>query len=190
VVDVIGDQMSLLGDAEQLWVSALTSATGSSLDDASGCPGWSLRDLVNHVTGGGLRYAMLLEGATAAATATTRELDFVGDDPVAEFWRHEKRFRQAVDTADLDLEVDHRAGRRPGRELVTMRIMDLVLHTHDLSRGVGVDWDPPEPLTEHLLTDGATVIDGLRDMGLFGSAITPVSDDPRDRLLAFTGRPR
>lgn len=180
-----------LSDAEDLWASTLaTSLAGDALERASGCEGWSSRDLVNHVTGGALRYAMLLEGATAAATVATRDRDFVGGDPLAEFWHHENRFRQAIDTADLELEVDHRAGRRPGRVLVTMRIMDLVLHSHDLCRGTRVGWDPPELLAQHVLIECAPVIEDLREKGHFGAATVAASDHPRDRLLAYTGRSR
>ncbi|GAB19108.1 hypothetical protein GOEFS_075_00290 [Gordonia effusa NBRC 100432] len=180
--------MQVLADAEQLWAGALGQVRADVLDDSSGCADWTNRDLINHVAGGGHRYSMLLTGASAEDTAATRNSDYVGTDPVAEFWRYENLFVSVARSANLDLLVDHRAGRRTGRELLTMRVMDLTLHTHDLCCGIDVAWEPPERVTKYLLTDAAAVIEELRGLGLFGAACTPRSASSTDRLLAFAGR--
>lgn len=183
------DRTRRLDDAARLWAEHLAKAGPETLGGASGCAGWTNRDLINHLIGGGYRYAMLLDGASAADTLKTRDVDYVGaGDPTAEFWRSENAFRAAVDSADLDVEVDHRAGRRPGRQLVLMRIMELALHSHDLCVGIGAEWTPSDGLVDFVLTDAGPVIEELRAVGLFEAPIEPASESAADRLLAFAGR--
>ncbi len=179
--------LDVLSDAERYWVDTVGAAVGS-LARPSGCDEWDNRQLIDHVTGGGHRYAMLLDGASAADTATTRGNDYVGTDPVGEFRRYEDLFRAGLASADLDALVDHRAGRRPARDLLAMRIMELALHTRDLCVGLSVSWIPSTAVVEYLLEEGATVIEDLRAYGAFAPAGVPASDTPADRLLAFAGR--
>ncbi|MEZ5211340.1 MULTISPECIES: TIGR03086 family metal-binding protein [unclassified Gordonia (in: high G+C Gram-positive bacteria)] len=184
----MNDADRTLDDAEALWAAALSSAGAGTLSAPSGCGEWSNRELIDHVIGGADRYRMLIEGASAGDTAVTRGRDYIGDDPVAAFWRYERALRAAASSADLGLPVDHRAGPRSGTELMTMRVMELTLHAQDLCVGLGIPWAPPERLCEYLLTEAAPVIDGLRGLGLFAAATAPRSATPADRLLAFTGR--
>lgn len=182
---VSGDQ--LLGDAEMLWVSALTHL-GEALDDPSGCGEWTVRELVDHVAGGAVRYRILLDGGTAADTAATRDLDYIADDPIGVFWNHEHHLRETAERADLTASVDHRAGRRSGRDLMNLRVLELTLHSKDLADALGVGWNPPAELTERLLHECAGVIDEMRALGHIGEALAPASQAPTDRLLAFAGR--
>ncbi|WP_238419151.1 maleylpyruvate isomerase N-terminal domain-containing protein [Gordonia sp. 'Campus'] len=185
----MNDPRPWLDEAARLWADHLADVGPESLGKVSACAGWTNRDLINHLIGGGYRYAMLLEGASAADTLTTRDVDYVGaGDPIDAFWLSDNAFRAAVDAADLDVEVDHRAGRRPGRQLLVMRIMELALHSHDLSVGLDATWVPSDGLVGFVLTDAAPVIDELRAAGLFEAPIDPVSDGAADRLLAFAGR--
>jgi len=96
--------------------------------------------LVNHVVGANVRYRLLLEGAAAEQVEATRTVDHLGEDPVASF----------VTTADvltacfredgaLDRTAHHVTGDRTGRELLSMRILDVAVHGWDLARAVGVD---------------------------------------------------
>jgi uncharacterized protein (TIGR03086 family) len=179
-----------LDQAEQLWADAITAVTPADLGKPSGCDGWTIADLVNHVAGGGHRYAMLLQGQDAAATALTRNNDYVGADAVAQFWHYEQMLRQAADVADLGVLVDHRAGPRSGTVLLTMRVMDLTLHTKDLCDGLETRWDPSDDLCCYLLEETASTIDELRSKGLFGPAAIAHSAAPADRLLALSGRCR
>ncbi len=131
---------------------------------------------------------MLLQGQDAAATAATRNNDYIGADAVAQFWRYEQLLRQAADGADLGALVDHRAGPRSGRALLTMRVMDLTLHAKDLCDGLDMRWEPPDDLACYLMEEAASIIDELRSKGLFGPATVTHSAAPTDRLLALSGR--
>lgn len=178
----------VLDEAAQLWKDVLAQVSGSDLDARSGCTDWTNRDLINHLIGGGDRYAMLLGGASAEESATTRDHDYVIDGWMGEFQRSDNRFRDALATTDLDVTVDHRVARRPGRELIPMRIMELTLHTHDLCVGLGAQWGPSESLASYLLTDAASLVEEFRRFGAVAPARTPQSESPADRILAFAGR--
>src|SRR3954464_15149551 len=49
------------------------------------CDEWSVRDLVNHVVGGNVRYVMMLAGEPANAVVHTREQDWLRSDPLRSF---------------------------------------------------------------------------------------------------------
>ncbi|MGD1238805.1 maleylpyruvate isomerase N-terminal domain-containing protein [Mycobacterium paraseoulense] len=53
-----------LDQAERLWVDTLSAVAPGDLDKPSGCDGWTIADVVNHVAGGGHRYVMLLQVRT------------------------------------------------------------------------------------------------------------------------------
>lgn len=186
VIDSLASE-ELLGEAETLWVSGLEQL-GPDLDVPSGCGEWSVRDLVDHVAGGAQRYRILLDGGSAADTAATRGLDYVGTDPIGIFWEHEHRLRESAERVDLDRLVDHRAGKRSGASLMALRLLELTLHSKDLADALSADWTPPVGLTDYLVGVGAPLIDDLRVLGLFGPALAAPSDASADRLLAFAGR--
>ncbi|WOC14441.1 maleylpyruvate isomerase family mycothiol-dependent enzyme [Gordonia sp. MP11Mi] len=179
---------SMLTESANLWSAVLDHVGDAALASPSGCPNWTNRDLINHVIGGGHRYAMLLDGASADDTVHTRDIDYVAEGAIAQFWRSEELLRASVDAADLSVDVDHRVGRRPGADLVPMRTMELTLHALDLCVGVGVEWRPADALALYLLSDAASIIEDIRGAGAFAPATEPVSSAPVDRLLAFAGR--
>jgi uncharacterized protein (TIGR03086 family) len=177
-----------LNQAEALWVDALSRVDPTTYSRASGCGDWSIADLINHVTGGAERYAMLLQGASAEQTAATRGNDYLGDDPVAEFRRHESAFRSAADAADLAALVDHRVARRPGANLVAMRVMELALHGHDLCVATAQRWSPSPAIVDFLLDEIPDTLAELRDAGMIDPASEAPAAEPAERLLALAGR--
>ncbi|MDF0528849.1 maleylpyruvate isomerase family mycothiol-dependent enzyme [Tsukamurella sp. 8F] len=183
-----GQLMRALSSAEGVWLSVLEHVAPSQWSQPSGCGEWTVRDLVDHVSGGAHRYAMLLDGATAALTAATRSEDYVGHDPVAAFWRSEGALRDVAGQSDLTAIVDHRMGRRSGLVLMRMRVMELTLHAKDLCDGIAAPWEPSAELCSYVLDTMSAEIDKLRAAGLFGPERRPVSRSTADLLLAFTGR--
>lgn len=188
VVSALSDD-ELLGAAESLWVSVLGHVERDNFDRASGCGEWTVRELVDHVAGGADRTAILLRGGTSDDTATTRGLDYIGDDAVGSFWSQEHLMREAAANADLSAPVDYRLGERSGEALMQIRVLELVLHSKDLADANGDAWDPPADLVEFLLGTGSTVIEEFRAFGAVGPEL-PVAEDatPGERLLAFAGR--
>jgi uncharacterized protein (TIGR03086 family) len=103
-------------------------------------PGWSVRDLVNHVVGGNRRYVVLLTGAPTEQAEALRDLDHLSaspyDDFVATAAEVALAFRQPGALAQI---THHRRGDRLGSELLVMRINENALHGWDLARAIGQD---------------------------------------------------
>ncbi|MGB3699350.1 MAG: TIGR03086 family metal-binding protein [Gordonia sp. (in: high G+C Gram-positive bacteria)] len=189
VVEALAGE-ELLGAAETLWADALDEVSADDLERPSGCGDWTVRRLVDHVAGGAARYTILLEGGSAAETAATRDLDYISADPTRSFWDQEHRLREVAERSDLTVLVDHRAGKRTGESLMQLRLLELTLHSKDLADALGLGWDPPVELLDHLLAVGAPIIEDLRRLGFFGPALpTGPESDAAARLLALAGRP-
>jgi uncharacterized protein (TIGR03086 family) len=151
-------------------------------------PGWSVRDLVNHVVGGNRRYVLLLSGAPTEDVEALRELDHLGDDPIESFRATAATVAAAfAERGVLERVVHHRRGDRYGAELLVMRIGEHALHGWDLARAIGADPSIDEPVVETLLAAAAADPTSIERAGY---AALPGADnlDGVARLLALTGR--
>lgn len=180
---------SQLDRAEQCWVTALGRLGAEAADRPSGCAEWTNRELVNHLVGGGLRYAMLLRQEDTAAVEATRGRDHLGGDPLAAFWERERDFRRAVGECDLGVDVAHRIGPISGHQLVRMRILELTLHAADLAAGTGDDWPIEEAQAEWIEAELGDLIVALGDTGGYAPPIDPRSAvTAAERVLLLAGR--
>jgi uncharacterized protein (TIGR03086 family) len=151
-------------------------------------PGWTVRDLVNHVVGGNRRYVLLLAGAPTEEVEALRDLDHLTDDPYADF----VSTSAAVSTAfrapgSLKVIVHHRLGDRTGAELLVMRIAEHALHGWDLARAIGADENLDDGVVETLLTATQS-----NPAWLTRAGYVPLADTERlagpNLLLSLTGR--
>lgn len=169
---------------------AICRLSAADLAKPSPCAGWTVRDLVNHVVGGEIRYAMLFRGAGTAEVEATRDADHLGSDPCGSFARAHLELAAALATPDaLDRVVHHRLGDRLGHDLLLMRVMEYVVHGWDLAVAVTGDADiDPEAagLLVNALTERSELWQGI---GVFDRTC---DDDPAlpagERLLRLTGR--
>ena len=81
--DALMDPLDALEQNADLWSNALTLLP-EDLDAPSYLPQWSICDLVNHVAGGGVRYAMYLDGKTSQDAEPTRHADYCTPDAFAD----------------------------------------------------------------------------------------------------------
>jgi uncharacterized protein (TIGR03086 family) len=152
------------------------------------CAAWDVRALVNHVVGANVRYQLLLEGAPTERVEATRAVDHLGHDAVASFdataERVVARFRE--DGASERV-VHHLVGDRTGRELLSMRILDVAVHAWDLARALSVDEALDEEVVAFLL---AFTVDRALAPRSFApaSADVPRGASPQDQLLHRLGR--
>ncbi|HEX3287436.1 MAG TPA: TIGR03086 family metal-binding protein [Mycobacterium sp.] len=152
------------------------------------CSEWDVRALVNHVVGANIRYQLLLHGAAAEQVEATRTVDHLGDDAVVSF----------VATADavvacfhedgaLERIAHHVTGDRTGRQLLSMRILDVAIHGWDLACAIGADQTLDTDVVAFLLAYTADL-----DLGqsAFALADTEVRHNapPQDQLLHRLGR--
>lgn len=127
---------------------------GDDWDRGTGCPGWSVRDVVAHVVG--------LEGVLAGVPEPEHELPADLPHVQNEFGRYMETHvdvRRRGDPADLVAELHDVLGRRrgdlaeieelgqeirsvmggtgPAAQVLTIRVVDLWMHEQDLRRALG-----------------------------------------------------
>jgi uncharacterized protein (TIGR03086 family) len=141
------------------------------------CSDWDVRALVNHVAQGNLNYVRLLGGASAAEFLRMRDEDALGDEPLLSFLASiDDGARAFAEPGAMDRVVDHPSGKLPGRQAITVRTTDTVIHTWDLARAIGADDTLDPQLVEW--------IDGNIHEIYTGMAETPVSAETTHRFFA------
>lgn len=171
-------------------LTPLVHATrASQLDDATPCDKWAVRDLLNHLVGGGHMFATSLNGETL--DMSTAPADLLGTDHAAAFDAAIAAFNAALDnTADLSKMVTLPFGTIPADVALRVAAADLLVHSWDLARATGQSFNPPEDL---VLAATPFYLDfiqpPLRAMGLFAEEVNVSADaSPLDKLVAYAGR--
>ena len=133
---------------------------------------------------------MLLDCASAAQVDASRGGDHVGSDALASFVTTASTLVAAFrDNGALSRLVHHPIGDRTGAELLSMRVLDVAVHTWDLARALGAD----EILDPDLVTFALAFtnhIESGRRGGSFALPIgtLPTGRSPQHQLLHLTGR--
>ncbi|HSA53111.1 MAG TPA: TIGR03086 family metal-binding protein [Yinghuangia sp.] len=159
-------------------------------DAATPCTEWSVRDLVNHVTGEHLWAPWLLRGATLAEVGDRYDGDVLGDDPVRVWEGATADSRDAFHAAGaLDGRVHVTGGRIAASEYGWQMISDLTVHAWDLARGIGADDRLDEDLVREVYDRIAPQVPNWQGSGMFAAPVE-VPDDARtqDRLVGLLGR--
>ncbi|MFG2292528.1 TIGR03086 family metal-binding protein [Streptomyces sp. NPDC048603] len=157
------------------------------------CTEWNVRDLVNHVTGEQLWIPPLLtEGRTVEDVGDALSGDLLGEDPVDAWDRAAAAARAAfVAPGALDRTVKLSYGPALGSAYCSELTADCVVHTWDLSRGIGADDRLPDDLVEFTIKEVMPYADGLAAGGLFAPPVeVPPGADAQTRLLGMVGRAR
>jgi uncharacterized protein (TIGR03086 family) len=157
---------------------------------ATPCEEWDVRELVNHVLGGNVRYTMLLHGAGADEMAATRSMDHIGGDTLASFDRSAAEVMAAFEEPDaLERNVHHPAGDRSGFDLLWLRVAEWTIHASDLARAIGGDETLDPDLVDTLLARLTEHGTGLESGGYYADPSPAQADAPaQTRLLLTVGR--
>lgn len=184
------DHLALLGRAHTEFARRLAHVGPGDWWLPTPCTDWNVRELVNHLVGGGVRYRMLLDGAGETEVAVTRGLDHLGDDPVEAFERTAEDVAVAfAQPGAMERIVHHRAGDCPGEELWALRILECTLHAWDLARALGIDDRLDRALLETIDSRMQPVIDRLRALDTLAPAgVPPTGASLQDRVLLSSGR--
>jgi uncharacterized protein (TIGR03086 family) len=153
-------------------------------------PDWDVKALVNHLTTEQLWVPPLVEGQTIAQVGDRFSGDVLGGDPKLS-WRRaiEASVKAFHQPGAMDRTVHLSFGDRTGREYAKQMFIDLVIHSWDLAKGIGVH-DKLEP---ELVKDCYELLlpqaEEWRSGGAFGTQIdVPESADLQTKLLALSGR--
>lgn len=180
------EELAILDRATTLFGRALADGLDG---DCDACPGWTRRDCANHVLGGGLRYAAYFPQLPESEIGWTRTADHAGRKPVPALHRTSAGLRKELARAqDAEAIVQHRLAEIPVRDLLALRVFELLVHAHDLDPRTW-DSEEAEDLADWTLGHARSVVELMRSFDVLAEA-SPVTlgADSRARLLALSGR--
>jgi uncharacterized protein (TIGR03086 family) len=151
---------------------------------------WTVRDLVNHLTGEDLWAPPLLAGSTIAEVGDRFDGDVLGAEPGAAWAAASAAaVRAAGEDGAMDRIVHLSFGDFPGSEYTLQLFADHLIHAWDLARAIGAD----EHLDEELVASCATWFEAVEEAYRSAGAIAarppvPGHADAQTLLLARFGR--
>jgi uncharacterized protein (TIGR03086 family) len=152
------------------------------------CADWSVRDLVNHVTGEHLWAPHLLDGETIAEVGDRYDGDVLGDSPLAAWERAARTSRAAWLTTSPDAVVHLSFGDNPALEYGQQMLSDLVIHGWDLARGAGLEETMDPAAVANVLGYLEVNAKYWAEAGIFAAPVAIDTEDWASRLIALSGR--
>jgi uncharacterized protein (TIGR03086 family) len=160
------------------------------LTDATHCPDWDVRALVNHwvlYTSHGLEHRALREQLSEELTAR----DFTADPDWAEAYaaQLDRAVAAWADPAVWEGEVDLGMAKMPATELASMIIKETAVHGWDVATATGQEYRVSDGAARLILDVVETHGDLYRQYDGFADPVPVPADAPVfDRALASSGR--
>jgi uncharacterized protein (TIGR03086 family) len=149
------------------------------------CDGWVARDVVRHL----VEWVPSFFARAGVALPVSTSVD---DDPVKAWSELREALQSKLDdpvVADSEIDIEP-VGRHTVATAIEMFVTaDIVVHTWDLAKAVGLDATIDREMAERLLGELLAIGDVLVASGHYKVAV-PVSDDAstEDKLVAASGR--
>ena len=176
------EQLKYQGEALQKLVAGVKP---DQWDNPTPCAKWTVRQLANHVVGGGAMFAASFRGETPAGDPPA---DALGGDPAGALAKVFTDFESAADgPGAMDNEIVLPFATLPAQVALDVATFDLLVHAWDIAHATGQSFDPPADVVAGARATAETMVDGLRDGDTFADA-TEATGTPMDQLAAFTGR--
>ncbi len=187
------DEVATMRRVIELTGSVVDNIEPDQLDNPSPCDAWTVRDVLNHVTGGAEMFAICVRDGSMSDAMVGEIMtgDRLGDD-------YKASFHAAADAANesfaipgaMDRMVKLPFGEMPAGMAVNLAIFDVTTHAWDMAKATGqsTDLDPDVVAIAYQVAQ-TMLSDDLRNAGLFGQEVALAQDAPvADRLAAFAGR--
>src|SRR4051794_39169111 len=172
-----------------------TVVDGIAADQLAGptpCADWSVRDVINHITGGATMFAECVDQGIVPDERLGQLLagDNLGDDYKGAFHAAADRAVASFDAPGaLDKMVTLPFGQMPASVALNIAVFDVTTHACDLARATGQKVDDEELLETALAVGHQMIGPDMRQPGFFGpEQPAPDGASAADRLLAFAGR--
>jgi uncharacterized protein (TIGR03086 family) len=158
--------------------------------DASPCPDWDVRTLVNHIVSGNWWASELGAGVAIDEVGNRLDGDLLGADPIgvydASAAAAAATFREAG-AMERPCAVSY--GPVPGEVYCGHRFMDVLVHGWDVARATGQDTALPPDLVNAAIEVVTPQAAMLGESGMFATDVdVPADGDAQTRLLAMLGR--
>jgi uncharacterized protein (TIGR03086 family) len=161
------------------------------LANATPCTEWTVRDIVNHITGGATMFAISAEQGKVPDDQIGQLMggDNLGNDFKGAWGIAAKKAMGAFEGVDLTKLVTLPFGEMPAGVALNIAIFDVATHAVDIAESTGQQITDTE-LLETALEFGKQMIGpDLRVPGVFGAEQPCPADAPiTKRLAAFSGR--
>lgn len=149
-------------------VAAVAAATEDQRSWETPCPDWDLSALLDHIAGGNWFTSGILNGDTSDVAMATAMNRFEGGSATMDqvIGSADKQLKAFCGDGVLEATWHHVVGDLPGRQVLRIRLHDLIVHTWDIKQTI----DPPALITNSVL-DWAVdelAMEDSRAAGLFG----------------------
>jgi uncharacterized protein (TIGR03086 family) len=168
------------------------NVSDTEMGNASPCEGWSVRDVVNHITGGATMFALSVEQGKVPDDVVGRLMggDNVGDDPKGAWVVASKHALAAFETPGaMEKTVTLPFGEMPGSVALSIAVFDVLTHAVDIASSTGQSVEDVDLVETALAMGHQMVTAEMRQPGVFDAEQPVAADAPAEtRLLAFAGR--
>jgi uncharacterized protein (TIGR03086 family) len=156
------------------------------------CTDWTVRDLLNHITGGATMFALSAEHGSVPDDVVGRLMggDNLGDDFKGAWKAASTMALTAFEQPGvMDKTVTLPFGDMPAGVALNIAVFDVATHVCDLATSLGTTVADGDLLESALAMGKQMIGPEMRQPGVFGPE-QPCADDAPvvDRLLAFAGR--
>src|SRR3954467_600260 len=138
----MSETLKLFAQAGEAFAEQVHAANPEDWSNATPCADWDVRALVNHVIGELLWAPPLLEGKTIAEVGDRFDGDGLRDAPATTAGQAAKELLAAAAEPGAQERTVHLSfGDFPGAEYLSQVTTDVIIHTWDLARALGMDDD-------------------------------------------------
>lgn len=186
------DSVALLQQVVDETTTVVNDVSEDQLANPSPCEGWTVRDVINHITGGATLFAISAEQGSVPDDVLGQLMggDNLGDDPQAAWAVAAARAMSAfAEPGVLEKIVKLPFGEMPAGVALNIAIFDVLTHAVDIASSTGQTVNNAELIDTALLMGREMIGPELRTPGVFDPEQPIAADAPaQDRLLAFAGR--
>ena len=186
------DQVATMGKVLAETNRVIGQIAPDQLDNQSPCDEWTVRDLLNHITGGATMFATCVRDGSISDEQMGALMvgDNLGDD-------YRGAFRDASEAAiaafgepgAVDRMVTLPFGTMPAGVALNIAVFDVSIHTWDLARATGQGMELDADTLETAYALAQVMIPDMRTNGVVGEEVAISPDAPlEDRLAALAGR--
>ena len=186
------DSVQMLQRAVDDSVQLVDRVSPDDLAKPTLCSEWTVRDIINHVTGGATMFAISAEEGSVPDEEVGRLMtgDNLGTDYKGAFETATDRAMEAFQQPGiLEKTVKLPFGEMPAGVALDIAVFDVTTHAVDLARATGQTVDDRELLEAALGMGREMIGPEYRQPGVFGpEQPAPSGTSLEDQLLAFAGR--
>lgn len=181
----LADQLGRAFDAVAALISNIRADQWSA---PTPCPDWTVRQLVNHLTGMNRVFVALLAGQPPPPRPAA---DHIEENPADAYHDSSAALLAAFRRPGvLERAYPGPLGTATGAERLKIRLYDLLAHGWDLAQATEQPADLPDDLAASSLAFARTQLTDQARAGRFGPAQIVAEQAPAiERLAAFLGRP-